>query len=120
MTPERLAEIERLAKSPNFRSVRYEAGIPLGPGRNLFDNETVADLIAHIRDLEAQVREAREALSLAYLELGDGAHPGFREANRAAMAVYERYFDHHDPTGKTIHELRDALATATPPSPEEE
>ena len=52
MTPERLAEIEAEAKNPK----KFGWSNPEG---------TLLELAAHIRDLEAQVREAREALKEA-------------------------------------------------------
>lgn len=55
MTPERLAELETKAKHPEWKFAAPKA--------------TILDLIAHIRDLEAQVREAREkAIDAGHLE----------------------------------------------------
>jgi len=50
MTPERLAEIEQF--------VRQDQGQNLA--ENLWRTDDVSDLIAHIRDLEAQLAAARE------------------------------------------------------------
>ena len=71
MTPERLAEIEAEAKNPK----KFGWSNPEG---------TLLELAAHIRDLEAQVREAREATTFR----------AFQERNRRRCENDERGFGH--------------------------
>lgn len=98
MTPEQLAETEQQAR----------ANSEMGCVCLTCDCAALLDLIAHIRDLEAQVREAREALERIAFE-DDVVYLGC-----ADMPFCTSTHDEHCP----VRIARDALATATPPSPE--
>ena len=136
MTPERLAEIER-----QLTLLRMSARV------SPHLRQAVEDVEAHIRDLEAQVREARERPSIddclyhrcvehwTVPKRNDTANTDGAECGacieRDWRSAFENYATHHNWCASGhggMHVLgspgscdcgRDArLATATPPSPE--
>ena len=121
MTPERLAELETKAKHPEWRFAAPKA--------------TILDLLAHIRDLEAQAREARGLAEKAYKQAEMYFVREWRSSGALTAACEELqgqgYGGDVDDIEaemlaciappiwpKRLIEIRDALATATPPSPE--
>ena len=110
MTPERLAEEPR--DFVEFIQHRRESKV-------LWDAEAAVDvLIAHIRDLEAQVREAREALTAATKRSGQVINNWVTGGEDVCLVCGQiPNPDTHDEQCWVPLALA-FLATATPPSPE--
>ena len=101
MTPERLADGEKLARACGFNNCAF-----------------ALDLIAHIRDLEAQVREAREALTAATKRSGQVINNWVTGGEDVCLVCGQiPNPDTHDEQCWVPLALA-FLATATPPSPE--